>query len=59
MSDKDESPETTLARIEAAAGLLFDPCPHCTVRREVIALAGQLPRAVGLTHEPGCPDFIE
>lgn len=47
-----------LRRIEAAA-LLLEPCPHCNATTEAVAGTGSLPRALGITHEKGCPDFWE
>lgn len=51
--------EHHLARIEAMAELLSDlePCPHCHQRIAGLGMseAGELPRAIGITHEPDCP----
>lgn len=55
-----EPPEWTLARIEASAALASWRCRHCDAEREPLApSAGGLPRAVGLTHQEGCPDYVE
>lgn len=51
-------PMTDLARTDAAAGLVMDPCPHCRARLEMLAMRGYLPTAVGITHEEGCPDWL-
>jgi hypothetical protein len=48
-----------LRRIEAAAALAMWQCPHCTASLDVIARDGTLPRALGVTHEKGCPDYCE
>jgi hypothetical protein len=50
--------EMELRRIEAAA-LLLEPCPHCHATTEAVAGTGSLPRALGITHEQGCPDYCE
>jgi hypothetical protein len=51
-------PMYQLARIDAAADLAMTLCPHCKARREVLAMVGELPRAIGVTHEVGCPEFL-
>jgi hypothetical protein len=47
-----------LRRIEAAA-LLLEPCRHCNATTEAVAGTGSLPRALGIDHEQGCPDYVE
>lgn len=55
-----EPAEWTLARIEASAALASWRCPHCAATLEPLALsAGGLPRAIGITHQEGCPDYME
>lgn len=54
-----ESVETTMARVSAAADLAMQECPYCNMHRELLAMDGALPRAVGLTHEPGCPNYVQ
>jgi hypothetical protein len=56
-STSDDGP-TIMARINAAAELLLTPCPHCRVGKSVIAINGELPRAISVQHEPHCPEFI-
>lgn len=58
MIEHTEDPMTTLRRLDAAADLVMRPCPHCHARVEVLAWRGDVPRAVGVTHERGCPDFV-
>lgn len=63
MSDSDdrvvEPVEYELARVEGAASLLSEPptCIHCKLTIEVDARLkdSDLPRALGVTHEPDCP----
>jgi len=52
--------ERVLARIEAAAALASWRCRHCNAATEALAATegGQLVRAVGVTHEEGCPDWV-
>jgi len=52
--------ERVLARIEAAAALASWRCRHCNAATEALAATegGQLVRAVGITHEEGCPDLV-
>ena len=52
--------EVVLARIEAQARLAEWRCPHCEARLEALAPTegGMLARAVGITHEPECPDWV-
>lgn len=52
--------ERVLARLEAAAALASWRCPHCNAALEALAATdgGQLVRAVGITHEEGCPDWV-
>lgn len=55
----EETPEETMARLQAQADLLMVPlCVFCSPSMEVAAMApgATLPRAVGIIHEPGCPD---
>ncbi|MGO4384605.1 hypothetical protein [Specibacter sp. RAF43] len=51
--------EHELRRIEAAALLLEVPCIHCNATTEALAGFGSLPRALGITHEKGCPNYCE
>lgn len=49
--------EHELHRIEAAAHLVLWHCPHCTAKVESLAADGELPRALGVDHDEGCPDW--
>jgi hypothetical protein len=49
-------PEQQLARVESAAMLAHWQCPHCVADLHVDAWRDGLPLAVGVTHQPGCPD---
>ncbi|WP_427018590.1 hypothetical protein ACQCSX_08685 [Pseudarthrobacter sp. P1] len=48
-----------LRRIEAAAALAETTCRHCVPKVEAIGHDGGMLRAVGITHQPGCPDYVE
>lgn len=51
--------EHELHRIEAAAHLVLWQCPHCTATLEPLTgPGGTLPRALGVTHEKDCPDWL-
>jgi hypothetical protein len=50
--------EHELHRIESAAHLAMWQCPHCHAALEVLARDGSLPRALGVTHEKDCPDWL-
>lgn len=56
-----EPTELHLARIEAAGRLATDipSCIHCRPVLEVLAVRDDLPRAVGVTHQAGCPVLQE
>ena len=56
-----EPPEAYLARIEAYADLSLWRCRHCSATLEPLAPSEgrQLARAVGITHEVECPDYVE
>jgi hypothetical protein len=51
--------EHELHRIEAAAHLAMWQCPHCTTKLEALGQDGTLPKALGITHEEGCPDWAD
>lgn len=51
--------EHELARIEGAAMMLEAPCAYCNAATQALAGTGSLPRILGITHEPGCPDSAE
>ena len=51
-------PEQQLARVEAAAMLAHWQCPHCVADLHVDAVRENLPRAIGVTHDRQCPDFV-
>jgi hypothetical protein len=53
-----EDGPTIMARINAAAELLLTPCEHCKVTKSVIAIDGELPRAISVQHERSCPDYV-
>ena len=59
MSDSIQPPPgEQLRRIEVAAALL-EPCFHCDDVIEVIRRwPDGLVRAVGVTHEIGCPEYL-
>lgn len=50
------SVDDELARISAAFALSA-PCPHCGTKPDVDEMAGDLPKVVGITHLPGCPNY--
>lgn len=50
--------EHELARIEIAAELAETTCPHCSPKLEAVDHDGGMLRAVGITHELGCPDRL-
>lgn len=56
-----EPPEAYLARIEAQLDLTLWRCPHCSATLEPLAPTegGTLARAVGISHQPGCPDYVD
>jgi hypothetical protein len=61
MSDQNRTENdapTIMARINAAAELLLTPCPTCKVEKSVIAIDGELPRAISVQHERSCPEYI-
>jgi hypothetical protein len=33
-------------------------CPHCTAKLEALGHGGTLPKALGVAHEEGCPDWL-
>lgn len=54
-------PEDVLDAIEAMGALLREvACAHCEVQVEVLARSdgGSLPKALGIRHQPGCPDWL-
>jgi hypothetical protein len=60
MSDEQLDPtvERDLARVDAAAALVMDRCPHCSASYELLAMRDGLPAVMGVTHEEGCPEWI-
>jgi len=50
-----ETPEQTLARVEAHADLVMDQCPHCHAVKHVDEVRDGVAVAMGITHEEGCP----
>ena len=57
MSELDPMLEHDLARVDVAAALVMDRCPHCDAKYELLAVRNGLPAAVGVAHKPGCPDY--
>jgi hypothetical protein len=55
----DRDPDDPLAHLNALETALLaarlPPCPHCTVKTEMLAM-GRNGYAVGVAHEPGCPE---
>jgi hypothetical protein len=51
-----------LDQVEASAELvrLASGCEHCEPNVEVVSRYSDsnMPRALGVRHEPGCPDFV-
>jgi len=51
--------EHELHRINAAAHLVLWQCQHCTATLEPLSRDGGVPKALGITHEQGCPDWTD
>lgn len=45
-----ESADRTMARLDLLADMAMDVCPHCTVTVQFLG------KAIGKTHEDGCPN---
>jgi hypothetical protein len=46
-----------VSQLDAEMEAVQMECPHCKIKTEVLDAGSR--HAVGVTHERGCPDFVD
>lgn len=54
-----DDPLELVNRLDAEMEAVQMTCPHCSIPSVAVIPASQARYALGIEHEPGCPDWID